>query len=46
MVQNNEHATVQAEDARRMCEILGVDFAAIEGEAVRLVVKSTSFLCK
>lgn len=32
-MQNNEHALQQAIDAKRMCEILGLDFAAMEEEA-------------
>jgi len=34
---NNEHALAQAEDARRMCEILGVDYAALEDEASKAI---------
>lgn len=30
---NNEHAPIQALDAKRMCEILGVEFAVLEAEA-------------
>jgi len=42
-IQGSHTATAQAADARRMCQILGLDFAAIEVEAVRAIPQPKSW---
>ena len=43
VVQNNNRIEFQAAEARRMCEILGIDFAAIETEAVQVLPEPKSW---
>ncbi len=42
-MQTNERASAQAEDARRMCEILGVDFEALQEEARKTIPEPKSW---
>jgi hypothetical protein len=42
-VQGSHTVIAQAADARRICEIIGLDFAAIEAEAVKAIPKPKSW---
>ena len=42
-IQGGHTVTGQATDARRMCQILGLDFAAIEAEAVKAIPQPKSW---
>jgi len=42
-IQGSHTVTAQAADARRMCHILGLDFAAIESEAVKAIPQPKSW---
>ena len=42
-IQGGHTVSAQAEDARRMCQILGLDFAAIEAEAVTAIPQPKSW---
>jgi len=42
-IQGGHTVTAQAADARRMCQILGLDFAAVEAEAVRAIPQPKSW---
>ena len=42
-MQNNEHATAQAHDAQRICEILGVDYTALQAEAKTAIPQPKSW---
>jgi ParB/RepB/Spo0J family partition protein len=43
-IQGGHTVTAQAADARRMCQLLGLDFAAIEAEAVRTIPQPKSWV--
>jgi ParB/RepB/Spo0J family partition protein len=42
-IQGGHTVTAQAADARRMCQLLGLDFAAIEAEAVKAIPQPKSW---
>jgi len=42
-IQGGHTVTAQAADARRMCQILGLDFAAIEAEAIKAIPQPKSW---
>lgn len=43
-MQNNECALRQASDARRICEILGLDFDAIANDATKAIPEPKSWV--
>ena len=42
-LQSSYNVAAQASDARRMCQILGLDFAAIDAEAVKVIPQPKSW---